>query len=892
MDENYFDELPNGGRFYRADLHIHSYGFDDGSFDVKDENMTPENIVDKAIENGLSIISITDHNEVNNSKKAIDYSMDKDIFVIPGIEVSTTQGHLLCYFPSHQKLRRFHGKLNIAENKETCNQGIVQCLELAQQFDGIGILAHIELESSGFENAIGKFGPVMSNILNHGNLFGLEIVKKENQDLYTDSDADPNRKHLISERRRILNLTSDYNLAKLMCSDAHTLTGLGTNASGDKRLTRIKMDTLSFSGFKNALTLPESRIRLENYIPESIPHFVGIQFEGGLLDGQIVHFSKNLTCVIGGRGTGKSTLLQSIREASGNPSGSNVVDSDVWSQNINLIFQDITGKRTRFVREKNSQHFNITDGDNGVDNIPIEIYGQGAAAETIQHSDENPQILLDILDDFVDLEILKEEDDRMRREIIANKSEIDSLKISVATIPSYQKVINDRKGKMTRLKKDKVGDLVKFHDALNKEKEFRESLIENIKLLKDTYKDILSDTDLFDSVSKLSDQDIEIGKDEFTEVKSIVAKISDFVETKSSELNTELELKLVDLREQIRSWKSKELTIQKSIDAKKAELKAQGIPFDIGEINQLSNDLIRFEKELAQILKNKTKLQQILKIQKDIIQSRVSNKSKIFQIRKALAKELNNNLKNTVEGLEVHIDFHEGKLSSQFNEHIKNLLGYKTSRVNKASIIADIYSPSEFKQAIITKNLKKLENVEYDGKQIFSKNDIQQIIDVYSLEQKYNELDALIYDDKPSITVIKKITGPDDKPKILKKSLTKLSLGQQQSIFLAILLHSKSKYPLLIDQPEDNLDSEFVYKTIVANLRKIKEKRQVIIVTHNANIAVLSDAELIIPLKSTSEKSIVVEKGSIDKKEIRKLCCDILEGGERAFKYRKELYNL
>ena len=85
-------------------------------------------------------------------------------------------------------------------------------------------------------------------------------------------------------------------------------------------------------------------------------------------------------------------------------------------------------------------------------------------------------------------------------------------------------------------------------------------------------------------------------------------------------------------------------------------------------------------------------------------------------------------------------------------------------------------------------------------------------------------------------------------------------LGQQQSILLSILLFSNRNCPLLIDQPEDNLDSEFIYKTLVKNLRRIKEHRQVIIVTHNANIAVLGDAELIVPLKSTSDKTHIVDQ--------------------------------
>jgi histidinol phosphatase-like PHP family hydrolase len=144
-----------GAKFVRADLHIHSYGIDYGSFDVKDEKMTPQNIVDTALSSNLKIISITDHNEIQNSKIAIDYAQDKDILVVAGIEVSTTQGHLLVYFNSFQNLRSFYGKLNISDDKERCSQGIVECLNLAEQYDGFGVLAHIELDS-GFENKINE----------------------------------------------------------------------------------------------------------------------------------------------------------------------------------------------------------------------------------------------------------------------------------------------------------------------------------------------------------------------------------------------------------------------------------------------------------------------------------------------------------------------------------------------------------------------------------------------------------------------------------------------------------------------------------------------------------------------------------------------------------------
>ena len=80
----------------------------------------------------------------------------------------------------------------------------------------------------------------------------------------------------------------------------------------------------------------------------------------------------------------------------------------------------------------------------------------------------------------------------------------------------------------------------------------------------------------------------------------------------------------------------------------------------------------------------------------------------------------------------------------------------------------------------------------------------------------------------------------------------------------------------MFDQPEDNLDSEFIFHSLVPVLRAAKERRQIIIVTHNPNIAVLGDAELIVALKSTSDKSVIVATGSIDEAKTRKIVCQVV----------------
>lgn len=143
--------------------------------------------------------------------------------------------------------------------------------------------------------------------------------------------------------------------------------------------------------------------------------------------------------------------------------------------------------------------------------------------------------------------------------------------------------------------------------------------------------------------------------------------------------------------------------------------------------------------------------------------------------------------------------------------------------------------------------------------------------------------------DQPRITVTRNVSDGAAK-KVVTRDFARLSLGQQQSVLLGLMLSSDSRQPLIIDQPEDNLDGEFIYFTLVKALRRAKERRQIIIVTHNANIAVLADVEQIIALKSFSDRGRVVARGGIDDPATNKIACAILEGSAEAFRRRAEAY--
>jgi ABC-type lipoprotein export system ATPase subunit len=104
---------------------------------------------------------------------------------------------------------------------------------------------------------------------------------------------------------------------------------------------------------------------------------------------------------------------------------------------------------------------------------------------------------------------------------------------------------------------------------------------------------------------------------------------------------------------------------------------------------------------------------------------------------------------------------------------------------------------------------------------------------------------------------------------------------------LPILL-TQSERPLLIDQPEDNLDNAFVYDTIVTALRAVKGSRQVIFVTHNPNIPVLGEAERVFVFSSDGQHAILKQVGTVD--ECKDQIERILEGGREAFLQRKARY--
>lgn len=882
--------IDNGAKFYRADLHIHSFG-SYASYDVTDNQMTPKNIIDEAIKEKISIISITDHNEIGNIPAALEYAAGKEILVVPGVELSTSQGHLLVYFETYEKIRSFLGELTISKDKKQCDTTITGALDLARTYGGFGIAAHIDLDA-GFESYTSGYNPFKEAILQHELLYGLEISNKNAVDWFTELDTSADRKRLFRARKEKFNEDNSYNIAKIMSSDAHKISSLGKNLAGTKKLTRLKLDELNFNSFRVAFLDANSRIRIEENIPTSFPKFLGVEFEGGILDKNKIHFSDNFNSLIGGRGTGKSTILECIRAVSGNPTRENILDNEVWPDTIKLFYQDEAGQVIEFQKRKHSANLNFTNPKNGIQQITIESFGQGETAATIQKCGKDPEILLKFIDNFIDTHPFEVKDESFRTELLENQTLKERIKLEIDRIPSIEQAFTNAKAQLATLKTNNAKEVVELEEGIANERTLRSELLKNLETHIQSITTGLNTQHLKDTIQSVSESDIIVGKVEFKAVSDLMTEYIKAIGQQSSKVVVDSTSFKTNLTHEIEKWTAKEVEIIKEIDAKRANLEAQGIKLDISFIRKVTKDVSDYDAKLKELKIKENQYKELEKDRDKLLNERKSNLDALYNERYKFIHTVNSNLKGSVVDYEVELRLEKQNLSPILADIIKTVMGYRTIQVPKADLIVEKISYFDLLKAIYKNDKSVFTTLRNQNGQVFSEEDSVDIINRLRSITTIGQLERAIIKDKPYIKIKKVVRHEDGTTTVMERDFSKLSMGQQQSILLTLLLYSKRNCPLIIDQPEDNLDSEFIYKTLVKNLKRIKEHRQVIIVTHNANIAVLGDSELIIPLKSTNEKTSIINRGSIDNGQTNKIACDILEGGETAFRKRQTIYNL
>jgi len=848
--------------------------------------MTPEAVVARAVAEGLEIIALTDHNAIANVDRALKAANGQPILVVPAVEVTTSQGHLLLYFPNLERLSAAMGKLTFSEDRKYCKQSFEDCLEVAKAHEGFGIAAHIELDA-GFMQRVPGNTPVKAGILKHPALIALEIVNPASVDMYTDADSDGPRRDHARERREALRVPED--LPKVINSDAHSLAKLGRNAADAKRVTRLKMDDMTFDALRIALMEGSVRCRLEDVVPFKVPRLVGISFEGGFLDGQAVHFNSNLTCLIGGRGSGKSTVLEAVKAATGNTTQSDVVDSEVWADTINLWYEDELGNVGKYVRQRDAPPFDPDDAF-GQCHFPLEAYGQGETAATIQRCGEDPGLLLGLLDRLVNIDDLELKDRDAVIALTTNADLIGRLARDVQSLPRYKQLHSEAEKKLKALETHKAAEVIKLEAALAQERAYYQEL--DSLLIELTPPRTVELPQFLDYLKGIEQAAVIVGKDPLGGVLLAGTDLEKALNERHESWKTYVAEFAKRVRAELEIWKTKETEERTKVDAKRRELESQGIELDMEFIRKLVLSKTEFDGKVRQLQTKDKELKEARRSRPGLVAARRSLRSDVYTRRVGFATRMTTSLVGNDE-YRVTLKFREAAYSPEAETIITEAMGWRTSRVPRARMLVQQLTVPGIVDVLGSANGDAFGTVLDDQQlQLFDGRVQAELYQTLGREDVRARLESCRYDDLPDITIAKTVHLPGGGSRPWVRKFEKLSLGQQQAVVLSIFLHSESPAPLIIDQPEDNLDGEFVARVLVPHLRRIKERRQVIIATHNANIAVLADTELVVPLFAENESSRVYKPGSIDAQDTREQICRIVEGGKDSFVRRAKIYGV
>ena len=436
---------PSGARFYRCALQVNPYAYQGrhgNSTSSQDEADYNQTIIKACLDNKIEAIAVTDHYRVSESQTLIKEARDAGIFVFGGFEASSKDGvHFLCLFdPEHDSsLERFIGELGIRHNRHASPIGNRDCEELVKcvrEQGGIAIAAHATAESGLLKTLKGQ---PRINAWRSDDLYACAIpgpiddVPQNYQNILKNKEPE----HFRIRPVAVLN-TSDANN--------------GEDLAKDRSTTLIKMTDLSIEGLRQAFLDPESRIRLNSDpVPDTHLEFTAMTWEGGFLDGSKIHFNGNLNVLIGGRGTGKSTVIESLRfvldlpplgdEAKRVHEG--IVKYVIKSgTKVSLRLRSYNPTQHDYIIERTNPHPPTVKGENGeVLNLKpkdivsgMEVFGQHEISELTK----SPEKLTNLLERFVERDNLAKD----RRSTL--DLELDKLRGRISEIRKETTQIEDK----------------------------------------------------------------------------------------------------------------------------------------------------------------------------------------------------------------------------------------------------------------------------------------------------------------------------------------------------------------------------------------------------------------------------------------------------------------
>lgn len=876
---------PNGAQFYRCALQVNPFAYHGRHakqtiFQTEAEYNAA--IVAACKENGVEAIAITDHYRVADSWNLIREARASGIFVFGGFEASSKDGvHFLCLYDpdKDQSLERFIGQFDIHDHDALSPNGDKDCLELLEcvrKQGGIAIAAHVA-HNNGLLTTLD--GQPRINAWKSGDLYACALPGPIDE-------APPNIQPILKNKNR--NYHREPPVAVINASDVYSPEDIAEPSS----TCLIKMSALSVEGLRQAFLAPKSRIRL-NKEPTPEPHteFVAMAWEGGdFLDGCRIQFNSNLNVLIGGRGTGKSTIIESLRYAMAlDPLGEearkahegvvkNVLKSGT---KISLLVRSHHPARHLYTIERTVPNPPVVKDEIGnvlnlspFDVIPgVEVFGQHEISELTN----SPEKLTLLLERFVEREpSAGAQKARLHLELERSRGQIADVQREIKLIDERLSILPSLEETQKRFQNAGLEERLKEKSLLVREERILSTVKERLTPIAAVQQE-LSELLPIDTAF-LSEKALEglANSALLIECAAILERVSSQLQTVANQVvtllaNADNELSVLRAR-----WDERQQAVDTTYQSLLRELhkeKIDGKEFidlrqQIEELRPLRERKDALTRDLATHQANRRKL----------IDEWENLQSAEYRALERAARKVTRKLNGRVQA-KVNMGGNREPLERLLRDEVGGNLAALIDRLKSRDSLSlrDLADRCrEGKEALVT---------HYSFPPMAAERLAMAGTDVF---MKIEEVEL------PATTNIELNTAREGDPPTW-QTLEDLSTGQKATAVLLLLL-LESAAPLVVDQPEDDLDNRFITDGVVPTMEDEKRKRQFIFSTHNANIPVLGDAELIIGLSTGSQNDIVQgpvsdrHMGSIDIQPVREMVEKILEGGKAAFEMRRQKY--
>ncbi|MGH8016835.1 MAG: TrlF family AAA-like ATPase, partial [Opitutaceae bacterium] len=634
----------------------------------------------------------------------------------------------------------------------------------------------------------------------------------------------------------------------------------------------LKLGELSFEAVKFALADPASRVAREP-AQHTASHIRSVHFDGGILNGQTLHFSPELNTLIGIRGSGKSSILEAIRYVLDIPRGDKATDIKYKDELIKHTLGS-GGKITLVARDTYRQDFTLSRIFRESTNVYLggKLQPGVSIRETVLRrpiyfgqkdlSSTGDGFESDLVEKLVGekLRLLRGEIETQRQRVRDAVARFLKLSTTAEQKREYETQLADAGFRLKKFEEygiaAKLQKRVGFQQdsaALKRIRERVANFLSGLSAFLAEHED-----ELRSAPTHTSTQNAAYFAAYYAEYAQVIAQL-----------------------EKIKQVEADTAVVAGRLDAKQAEFEAmrQGLQEEFAQIErQLAADLKQAggtaiePDDFLQQQQRKTKAEQM-------IEALTKQESQKATIRNALLEELDklnelwlrefNAIKAELD--RVNTNHTALQIGAEFKGDKETAIGFmqqlfRGSNIREATLRAVMTDYADF--GGLFKDFDQAKTKAGSTPDVFA--------DVF-----HRSLADFLTWQVPSRFVIR-YRG---------KELKHHSLGQRASALILYVLSQRQNDVVIIDQPEDDLDNQTIYDDVIKLIREMKPTTQFIFATHNANFPVLGDAEQVHACRYQDEV-VHVLSGSIDARPVQEAIINIMEGGEEAFNKRKEVYNL